>query len=71
MLALSIIYGIPLLFFILFIKNIIKISKIKRNKERVNKALIIKSQIFLLILITIIIFYIWVNYMLSKSIAMM
>ena len=71
MLAILIIYGIPLLFLIFFIKNIIRIVKIKKNNEALKKSLIVKTIILGIIFFSIIGFYIWVNYMLSKAIAMM
>lgn len=71
MISLIIIYGIPLLFLILFIKNTIQIIKAKRNNEVLKKSTIIKCIIFGIIFISIISFYIWINYMLSKAIVMM
>ncbi len=64
-------FGIPILFFVLCIKNIIKIIKAKRNKEIVKKSYIIKSIIFGTILVIIVSFYIWIMYEISKAIAYM
>ena len=69
--SLIIFLGIPSIFLVLCIINVIKIVKAKKNKESVNKSLIIKSIIFGLIFILIIIFYAWVMYSLSRAVANM
>lgn len=69
--SLIIFLGIPSIFLVLCIINVIKIVKAKKNKESVNKSLIIKSIIFGLIFILIIIFYAWVMYSLSRVVANM
>ena len=71
MFGIIIIYGIPIIFGILFIKNTISLIKAKKNKETLKKSIIIKTIIFGTIFILIISFYIWINYMLSRAIAMM
>lgn len=71
MFGIIIIYGIPLLFGILFIKNIIQLVKNKRNNDTLKKSTIIKTIIFGTLFISIISFYIWINYMLSRAIVMM
>ena len=69
--SLIIFLGIPSIFLVLCIITVIKIVKAKKNKESVNKSLIIKSIIFGLIFILIIIFYAWVMYSLSRAVANM
>ena len=69
--SICIILGIPAIFLILCIKNIVEIVKSKKDKITVKKYLIIKSIIFGVIFIFIVIFYMWVMYSLSKSVANM
>ena len=66
-----IIFGIPAIFLILFIKNIVGIIKSRKESVTVKKTLIIKSIIFGIIFILIIIFYMWVMYSLSRAVANM
>lgn len=66
-----IIFGIPAIFLILCIKNIVEIVKSKKEKATIKKSLIIKSIIFGMIFILIIIFYMWVMYSLSRAVANM
>ena len=66
-----IIFGIPAIFLILCIKNIVEIVKSKKEKVTVKKSLIIKSIIFGIIFILIVIFYMWVMYSLSRAVANM
>ena len=71
MLAAIIFYGIPLIFLLLFIKNFITLIKARKNNEILKKSTIAKLIIFGTLFVSIIGFYIWVNYMLSKAIVMM
>ena len=66
-----IVFGIPAIFLILCIKNIVGIVKSKKENVTVKKSLIIKSIIFGIIFILIIIFYNWVMYSLSRAVAYM
>ena len=66
-----IVFGIPAIFLILCIKNIVGIVKSRKEKVTVKKSLIIKSIIFGIIFILIIIFYMWVMYSLSRAVANM
>lgn len=66
-----IIFGIPAIFLILCIKNIVEIVKSRKEKVTEKKSLIIKSIIFGIIFILIIIFYMWVMYSLSRAVANM
>lgn len=66
-----IIFGIPTIFLILCIKNVVDIAKSKKDKIAVKKSLIIKSIIFGAIFITIVVFYTWVMYSLSKEVVNM
>ena len=66
-----IVFGIPAIFLILCIKNIVGIVKSKKENVTVKKSLIIKSIIFGIIFILIIIFYNWVMYLLSRAVASM
>lgn len=66
-----IIFGIPSIFLILCIKNIVGIIKSRKERVTVKKSLIIKSIIFGIIFILIIIFYMWVMYSLSRAVANM
>lgn len=66
-----IIFGIPAIFLILCIKNIVEIVKSKKEKATIKKSLIIKSIIFGMIFILIIFFYMWVMYSLSRAVANM
>lgn len=66
-----IIFGIPDIFLILCIKNILGIVKSKKEKVTVKKSLIIKPIIFGIIFMLIIIFYMWVMYSLSRAVANM
>ena len=68
--SICIIFGIPAIFLILCIKNIVEIVKSKK-KVTVKKSLIIKSIIFGVIFILIVIFYMWVMYSLSRAVANM
>lgn len=69
--SMCIIFGIPAIFLILCIKNIVGIVKSKKNKVTVKKSLIIKSIIFGVIFILIVIFYMWVMYLLSRAVVNM
>lgn len=69
--SICIIFGIPTIILILCIKNIVGIVKSIKNKVTVKKSLIIKSIIFGVIFILIVIFYLWVMYSLSKAVANM
>ena len=64
-------FGIPAIFLILCIKNIVGIVKSKKEKVTVKKSLIIKSIIFGIFFILIIIFHMWVMYSLSRAVANM
>ena len=64
--SLFIVFGIPAIFLILWIKNIVEIIKLKKAKITVKKSLIIKSMIFGIIFISIVIFYMRILYLLSK-----
>lgn len=66
-----IILGIPTIFLVLCIRNIIKIIKSKKNNTIVEKSLTIKTIIFGIIFILIILFYAWVMYSLSIAVANM
>lgn len=66
-----IIFGIPAIFLLLCIVNILKIIKLKKNKIAIKKSLFIKSIIFGMIFIFIVSFYIWVIYSLSKEVPYM
>lgn len=68
---LCIVFGIPAIFLVLFIKNIVGIVKAKKDKVIVKKSLIIKSIIFYAIFTLIVIFYTWINYLLSEAVANM
>ena len=61
----AIILGIPAIFLILCIKNILEIVESKNDKITVKKSLIIKSIIFGVIFIVIVVLYICVMYSLS------
>lgn len=67
----AIIFGIPAIFLILCIKNIVEVVKSKKGKITVKKSLIIKSIVFGVIFIAIVVFYIWVMYSLSKAVVNM
>lgn len=69
--SLCIVLGIPAIFLVLCIKNIVGIVKAKKDKVTVKKSLIIKSIIFGAIFILIVIFYIWIMYLLSRAVANM
>ena len=69
--SICIIFGIPAIFLILCIKNIVGIVKLKKDKVTVKKSLIIKSIVFGIIFIFIVIFYMWLMYSLSRAIANM
>ena len=69
--SICIFFGIPAIFLILCIKNIVGIVKLKKDKVTVKKSLIIKSIIFGMIFIFIVIFYMWVMYLLSRAVANM
>ena len=69
--SICIVFGIPALFLVLCIKNIVEIVKSRKEKVTVKKSLIIKSIVFGIIFILIIIFYTWVMYLLSRAVANM
>lgn len=69
--SICIIFGIPALFLVLCIKNTVGIVKSRKEKVTVKKSLIIKSIIFGIIFILIIILYMWVMYSLSRAVANM
>ena len=69
--SICIIFGIPAIFLVLCIKNIVGIVKARKEKVTVKKSLIIKSIIFGIIFILIVIFYMWVMYSLSRAVANM
>ena len=69
--SICIVFGIPALFLVLCIKNIVEIVKSRKEKITVKKSLIIKSIVFGIIFILIIIFYTWVMYLLSRAVANM
>lgn len=69
--SICIVFGIPALFLVLCIKNIVGIVKSRKEKVTVKKSLIIKSIVFGIIFILIIIFYTWVMYLLSRAVANM
>lgn len=66
-----IICGIPAIFLILFIINIARIIKSKKEKVAVKKSLIAKSIVFGVIFILIIIFYLCMWVLLSMAVAHM
>lgn len=68
---LCIVFGIPAIFLVLCVKNIVGIVKAKKDKVTVKKSLIIKSIVFGIIFISIVIFYMWVRYLLSRAVANM
>lgn len=68
---LCIVLGIPIIFFILCIRNIIRIIKAKKNNDAIKKSWVVKSIIFGVIFIIIIIFYVWMMYALSRAVAHM
>lgn len=69
--AYGIIFGIPLIFFGLLANNVIKIIIKKREKEIVERKLITFTIIFGVIFLSIMIFYTWIVYTLTNSVAMM
>ena len=69
--SICIILGIPAIFLILCIKNIVEIVKLKKNKVTIKESLINKSIVFGVIFIFIVIFYIWVMYSLAITVANM
>ena len=69
--SLGIIFGIPVIFLVLCVINIIQIIKAKKDKTTVKKSSIIFSIIFGVFFILIVGFYTWVSYLLSKAIANM
>ena len=69
--SICIIFGIPAIFLILCIKNIVGIVRLKKDKVTVKKSLIIKSIVFGIIFIFIVIFYMWLMYSLSRAVANM
>lgn len=70
-LSMCIVIGIPAIFLVLCIKNIMGIVRSKKNKTTVKKSTIIKAIIFGVIFISIILFYMWLEYSLSKAVAYM
>lgn len=68
---LGIIFGIPTIFCVLCIRNIVEIIKIKKNNNTVEKFLIIETIIFGIVFILIVIFYIWVMFSISRAVANM
>lgn len=68
---LCIVFGIPIIFLVLCIINIVRIIKAKKDNDTIKKSLIIKTIIFGVIFILIVIFYIWVMYSLSRAVANM
>lgn len=69
--SICIIFGIPAIFFILCIRNIVRIVKLRKDKVTIKKSLITKSIVFGVIFIFIVIFYIWVIYSLAITVANM
>lgn len=69
--SLCIVLGIPTIFLVLCIRNIVRIIKAKKSNDTVKKSLIIKTIIFGVIFILIVIFYIWIMYSLSRVVANM
>lgn len=68
---LCIIFGIPAIFLILFIKNLTKVLKLKKNEATIEKSLIIKTIIFGTIFTLIFLFYLFMTFSLMISIANM
>ena len=66
-----IIFGIPAIFLIGCIKNIVTIVKLKKKNERIKKSLVVGTIFCGIFFIGIICLYIWVDYQLSRAIAMM
>lgn len=69
--SICIIFGIPVIFLILCIRNIVRIVKLRKDKVTIKKSLITKSIVFGVIFIFIVIFYIWIMYSLSRAVANM
>lgn len=69
--SLGIFFGIPTIFLILFIINILKIIKNRKNGIPIKKSLIIKTSIFGVIFSFFVIFYIWITYLLSQVVVNM
>lgn len=63
--------AIPIIFFVLCIRNIVIIIKAKKDNDPIKKSLIIKTIIFGVIFILIVIFYISLIYSLSKAVVNM
>ncbi len=63
--------SIPIIFFVLCIRNIVIIIKAKKDNDTIKKSLIIKTIIFGIIFILIVIFYIRLMYVLSKAVVNM
>lgn len=66
-----IIFGIPIIFLILFIRSIVKIIKTRKNKEKIKKSLIVQAIIFGLLIVITVIFYILIGIALSNAVAYM
>ena len=62
----GVVLGIPAIFLVLSIVNVVKIIKTKRSQNAVKKSLIIKTTVFCTIFALILIFYIWVMYVISN-----
>ncbi len=67
----TIFLGIPLLFLYAYIKNVVKIFKIRKKNEKVEKKLLFQTIFYGLLLIAIVVFWIWIDYALSRAVAMM
>lgn len=71
LLFIFVIFALPIICLVLFIKGIVKIKKAKKENADINNSIKITTTIFGIIFLVVIIFYIEVIYSVTMSIAYM